>query len=93
MTVRGQYIQYTQKNICPTLQQILRFYSDMIYDVQRKDYAFVLISVCDGDNLTSHVTDEAVVVVTITEADEDAEYGVPLDTLDYKMVKMKLDTQ
>ena len=64
------------------------------YDIWciEKDYAFVLISVCDSDNLTSHVTDEAVVVVTITEADEDAEYGVPLDTLDCKMVKMKLDT-
>ena len=93
MTVRGQYIQYTQKKICPTLLQILRFYSDMIYDVQRKEYAFVLISVCDSDNLTSHVTDEAVVVVTITEDDPDEEDCVPLDTLDYKMVKMKLDTQ
>ena len=55
-------------------------------------YTFVLISVCDGENLTPNVTDEAVVVVTITEEESDEENGVPLDTLDCKMVKMKLDT-
>ena len=52
----------------------------------------VLFSVSDSDNLASHVIDEAVVVVTITEDDPDEEDCVPLDTLDYKMVKMKLDT-
>ena len=55
-------------------------------------YTFVLISVCDGENLTPNVTDEAVVVVTITEEESDEENGVPLDTLYCEMVKMKLDT-
>ena len=50
-------------------------------------YTFVLISVCDGENLTPNVTDEAVVVVTITEEESDEENGVPLDTFDCKMVK------
>ena len=50
------------------------------------------ISDCDGDNMTSNLNDEAVVVVTIIEDDADQDDGVPLDTLDYKMVKMKLDT-
>ena len=61
-------------------------------DAWRRKYTFVLISVSDGDNLTSNVTDEAVAVVTITEEESDEENGVPLDTLDCKMVKMNLDT-
>ena len=52
----------------------------------------LFFSVSDGDNLTSNVTDEAVAVVTITEEESDEENGVPLDTLDFKMVKMNLDT-
>ena len=54
-----------------------------------KKNKFVLFSVCDSDNFTHNVNDEAVVVVTITEGDTDEDDGDPLNT---KMVKMKLDT-
>ena len=44
----------------------------------------------DADTTTTNGTDDAVLVVTLTE---DVDDGVPLDTLDSNIMKQRLDTE